>query len=114
MRHVYPLRRLLVSSGQRILVRGRDDDEVTLRGREGIRDWKRIRKGHRVVHVLEEPACNLRRLRLERVRGRFRSRTCVAPRDLRKSVLCSEAVVTMGENPERRANWMTVAVQSAQ
>ena len=34
----------------------------------------------------------------------LRSRTCVAPRDFRKSVLWSDAVVTMGEKPESRAN----------
>jgi hypothetical protein len=33
-----------------------------------------------------------------------RSMTCVAPSDFRKVVLCSEAVVIMGEKPDSLAN----------
>lgn len=35
----------------------------------------------------------------------WRSTTCVAPSDLRSSVLCVDAVVMMGEKPESFANW---------
>jgi len=38
----------------------------------------------------------------------LRSRTVVAPMDLRKSVCVREAVVIIGENPDRFASWMTV------
>lgn len=38
---------------------------------------------------------------------RLRSNTWVAPRDLRKSVCLSDAVVIMGENLESLASWMT-------
>ena len=36
--------------------------------------------------------------------------TCVAPRDLHKETLCGEAVVMIGENPERRASWIAATV----
>jgi len=38
----------------------------------------------------------------------LRSRTAVAPMDLRKSVCVREAVVIIGENPDSFASWMTV------
>ena len=38
----------------------------------------------------------------------LRSRTVVAPMDLRKSVCVREAVVIIGENPDSFASWMTV------
>ena len=39
--------------------------------------------------------------------GSLRSKTCVAPRSCRREALCSDAIVTIGEKPERRANCMT-------
>ena len=39
-------------------------------------------------------------------RSEFRSTTCVAPSDFKKSVFFVEAVVMIGEKPESFANWM--------
>lgn len=39
--------------------------------------------------------------------GRRLSNTCVAPSDLRNASCLGEAVVMIGEKPERRASWMT-------
>jgi len=36
----------------------------------------------------------------------LRSMTWVAPMDLRRSVLCKEAVIAMMEKPESFANWI--------
>ena len=37
---------------------------------------------------------------------RLRSRTWVAPSEVSKEVFLSDAVVIIGEKPERRANWI--------
>ena len=48
----------------------------------------------------------------ERAEGeRARSRTCVAPRAVRRAALCGDAVVMMGENLFRRATWMAVCAR---
>lgn len=43
-----------------------------------------------------------------------RSRTCVAPREMRSSLLCGDAVVMMGEKPDSFASWMAVRDEACQ
>ncbi len=44
-------------------------------------------------------------------RSALRSTTCVAPRDLRRSVLLREAVVMIGLKPDNLASWMAICGQ---